>query len=89
MARRTVSQALRGEWLKSFARYLKAGRKRAGMTQKRMAESVQVSVQSIQKMEKASFLPSRELAADIGEVFDEPHTAMLAAGYIPFAGWRS
>lgn len=90
MARRLVSEAIRADWLKSISRYLKVKRKRQKMTQAALAQSLSVNINTIQKIEARRLLPSRELAADIGEVFDEPQTAMAAAGYgyIPFVGWQ-
>ena len=94
MPKRSPSTALRAEWLQSFARWLKARRKRAGLTQKAVAEAVSLSVYTVRKIEasarklqKGEFVPSRELAADIGEFFDDEHAALLAAGYLPFVGW--
>lgn len=88
MARRLVSNAIRADWLKSFSRYVKIKRKRRQITQKALADCVSVSVHTIRKIESGHFVPSRELATDIGDVFEEPHTALAAAGYIPFMGWR-
>lgn len=51
-------------------------------------EALDVSGYTVRKIEKGAFLPSRELDADLGEVFNEPQTAMAAAGYIPFVGWK-
>lgn len=87
MAKRLVSEAIRADWLKSFSRYLRVKRKRGKVTQAALAASLSLSPKTIGKIESGQFLPSRELAADIGEVFDEPNAAMAAAGYIPFVGW--
>lgn len=88
MAKRLVSEAIRADWLKSISRYLKVKRKRQKMTQAALAQSLSVNVNTIRKIESRQLLPSRELAADIGEVLDEPYAAMAAAGYIPFVGWQ-
>ncbi len=87
MARKVVS-SLREDWLKNFARYLRSKRKKSRLSQKDLAQSVSISVHTVRKMESGSFVPSRELANDLGEVFEEPYTAVAAAGYIPFLGWR-
>lgn len=87
MAKRVKSKAFRQEWARNFAKYLRANRKRHGFTQAMLAESANVNINTVQKMEYAKHTPSRELAADIGELFSEPYSAMAAAGYIPFVGW--
>lgn len=94
MAKRSPSTALRAEWRQSFAKWLKTRRKRAGFTQQAVAEGVSLSVYTVRrieasarKLQKGDFVPSRELAADIGEFFNDEHGALLAAGYLPFVGW--
>lgn len=88
MAKRTVSLALREEWKESFAEYLRAKRRRLGLTQLSLAQMVGCNQTMISKLEKGDEHVTRELAADIGECFEEPQTALVAAGYVPFVGWR-
>lgn len=87
MARRTISEALREDWKQHFADYLKTKRKRTGTTQVQLARHLGVQQSLISMIERGGYHIPREMAADIGEVFDEPQTAMAAAGYIPFVGW--
>lgn len=88
MAKRTISLALREEWMENFASYLKSKRRKRGLSQLTLSQCIGVNQTMISKLELAQEHPTRELAADIGEYFDEPQAAMAAAGYIPFVGWR-
>lgn len=88
MARRTISLALREEWMESFGAWLKRKRQLTRTTQTQLAEHLGVRQGVISHFECAREAPTREMAADIGEFFDEPQTAMAAAGFIPFQGWR-
>lgn len=83
-----ISQPLREEWVKSFARYLKTKRKRTRTSQRELAQRIGVSQPLISHLERGTYhnIP-REMAAEIGEVFDEPQAALIAAGYLPFPGW--
>lgn len=86
--RRVHSLALRKEWMKSFGSYLRKKRRIKGITQRQLAHELGIDHTIVCHIETARKHVTREMAADIGELFDEPQTAMAAAGYIPFVGWK-
>lgn len=59
-----------------------------GITQRQLAHELGIDHTIVCHIETARKHVTREMAADIGELFDEPQTAMAAAGYIPFVGWK-
>ena len=87
MPRSPENNEMTEEFRKNFAAYIKRERKKRKLTQKGFGALVGVIDHYIYNLEKGKHLPSRHMAYQIGEALDQPQTALITAGYVPFVGW--
>ena len=77
------SNYLAKQFLPTFSRYIRRKLAVSQCTLRQFSERVGVSYVFVSRLKSGKYLPSRETAARIGEAFEEPDLAMIAAGYIP------